>query len=241
MEQKEKILIVDDESTNLEFFEVMLSNLGFDIVQAEDGEKALEKIKKSSPDLILLDNIMPGITGWELTKILKTDPDYSDFKDIPIIMFSAMDDVKDKIEGFQLGIQDYITKPYNFSEVLARIQAVLRQKELAGQVIQRERRLTLMESLEKSLLYFTDHVRQPIEKLLENSRTIKADDQNSVKAFLKDVKKECGETLAAIEGLQDEINEMKIKNDELVKSQLSLEDLENKFKKRLEAGSRAEI
>ena len=141
---QKKILIVDDEVINLDFFDVMLSKLGFSVEKAADGVAALEKVKKFFPDLILLDNIMPRMSGWELTRILKNDPKY---KEIPIVMFSAMDDVKDKVEGFELGVDDYITKPYNFSEVLARIRAVLRNRELYAQIVVRECRLSLAEEL----------------------------------------------------------------------------------------------
>jgi len=144
MNTQKKILIVDDETINLDFFDVMLSKLGFLVEKAVNGVEALEKIKRFYPDLILLDNIMPRMSGWELTKILKNDPKY---KEIPIVMFSALDDVKDKIEGFELGIDDYITKPYNFSEVLARIRAVLRNRELYAQIVVRESRLSLAEEL----------------------------------------------------------------------------------------------
>jgi DNA-binding response OmpR family regulator len=144
MNTQKKILLVDDEIINLEFFEVMLSKLGFIVEKAEDGVEALEKVKRFFPDLILLDNIMPKMTGWELTKILKKDPK---FQEIPIVMFSALDDVKDKVEGFELGVDDYITKPFNFSEVLARIRAVLRNRELFAQIAVRESRLSLAEEL----------------------------------------------------------------------------------------------
>jgi DNA-binding response OmpR family regulator len=127
MSEKKKILIVDDEKINLDFFEVMLSKLGFEIEKAADGVEALEKVKAFSPDLILLDNIMPRMTGWEVTRILKGDTAY---QDIPIIMLSAMDDVRDKVEGLEMGVEDYITKPFNFNEVLARIRAVLRTHSL---------------------------------------------------------------------------------------------------------------
>jgi DNA-binding response OmpR family regulator len=144
MNTKKRILLVDDEIINLDFFEVMLSKLGFIVEKAEDGVEALEKVKRFLPDLILLDNIMPKMTGWELTKILKKDPK---FREIPIIMFSALDDVKDKVEAFELGVDDYITKPFNFSEVLARIRAVLRNRELFAQIAVRESRLSLAEEL----------------------------------------------------------------------------------------------
>jgi CheY-like chemotaxis protein len=139
-----KILIVDDEVINLEFFEVMLTKLGFIVEKANDGVEALEKIKRFYPDLIMLDNIMPRMSGWELTKTLKGDPK---FRNIPIIMFSALDDVKDKVESFELGVDDYITKPFNFSEVLARIRVVLRNRELFAQIVARESRLSLAEAL----------------------------------------------------------------------------------------------
>ncbi|MDR2096200.1 MAG: response regulator [Treponema sp.] len=144
MNTRKKILVVDDEAINLDFFEVMLSKLGFIVEKASDGIEALEVVKGFLPDLIILDNIMPRMSGWELTKILKNNAKYSG---IPIIMLSALDDVKDKIEGFELGVDDYITKPFNFSEVLARIRAVLRNRELFAQIAVRESRLSLAEEL----------------------------------------------------------------------------------------------
>jgi len=144
MNNQTKILIVDDEAIHLDFFDVVLSKLGYLVEKANDGIEGLEKAKRFLPDIILLDNIMPRMSGWELTKILKNDPKY---KDIPIIMFSALDDVKDKVAGFELGVDDYITKPFNFSEVLARIRALLRNRELYAQIVARESRLSLAEEL----------------------------------------------------------------------------------------------
>jgi DNA-binding response OmpR family regulator len=231
MKVKAKILIVDDEQLNLDFFNVMLSKLGFEVEKAEDGEEALEKVRTFFPDLIILDNIMPKLSGWEVTKTLKNHEDFSDFRGIPIIMFSAMDDVKDKIEGFELGVEDYITKPFNFSEVLARIKAVLRHKDLSDQVVQRERRIALIESLNKSLVYFTRHLRQPMLELMNRTGGIDPDDARSVKDFVSRVKAESESTLAALDGLEDEIRELQNREDLLKKGELSLEDLEEKYQK----------
>ncbi|TVQ24113.1 MAG: response regulator [Spirochaetaceae bacterium] len=160
-----KILIVDDEQINLDFFEVMLTKLGFEVVKASDGEEALELVQETEPDLIVLDNIMPRLSGWEVTRMLKHDPEYRDYSAIPIIMFSAMDDVKDKIEGFELGVEDYITKPFNFSEVLARIKAVLRNHELGQQVLNREERIALAVSMNDQLIGFVKTLRAPLERV----------------------------------------------------------------------------
>ncbi len=231
MELKGKILIVDDEPVNLDFFDVMLSRLGFQVVMAEDGEEALEMIQQDKPDLIILDNIMPKMTGWELTKILKKSKAYEQFRDIPIVMFSAMDAVKDKIEGFELGIEDYITKPFNFSEVLARIRAVLRNKELAHQVVNRERRIALIESLNKSLVYFTDHLGGPMAELIASAKALDMTQKARVEMFRDLVLKEGGQVLAALEGLREEIQELRSEGDKLRQSDVSLRDLEDKFQK----------
>ena len=167
MDEKKRILIVDDEQINLEFFDVMLSKLGFHVEKAENGLEALEVIEESKPDLIILDNVMPKMSGWEVTRLLKTDKEYAEYADIPIIMFSAMDDVKDKVEGLELGADDYITKPFNFSEVLARIRAVLRTRELIRQIECREERLRLAEEIASESLAVSSQVEDALRNLSE--------------------------------------------------------------------------
>lgn len=237
-----KILVVDDEHINVEFFEVMLSRLGYHVVTAGDGDAALEMIVSEQPDLVLLDNILPGRTGWEITRMVKQEPEYATVAGTSIIMFSAMDEVEDKIEGFELGIEDYITKPFNFSEVLARIQAVLRQRELSRQVIRRERRLALVESLNSSLIYFTRHIKMPIEELRESAQNLDAGDPDAVRSYINRILEYTGETLATVEGLEEEVQELQSQGDELKSEELSLEDLESKFRKHaamtLHGGSR---
>ena len=236
MKSKGKILIVDDEPINLEFFDVMLSNLGFKIEKAADGEEALQKVVETDPDLIILDNIMPRLTGWEVTKKLKQDKEFRKYRQTPIIMFSAMDEVKDKIGGLELGVDDYITKPFNFSEVLARIRAVLRNRELAKQVARRERRISLVESLNNSLIFFTQHIKKPISGLIEAAEKLGPSDQSQAGELAALVKREGVEILATLQGLEDEIEELQNKGDRLKKGDLSLEDLENKLQKHLHDG-----
>ncbi|HPE37720.1 MAG TPA: response regulator, partial [Spirochaetales bacterium] len=79
MDNKKRILIVDDEQINLEFFDVMLTKLGFSVHKAENGQEALELIRRLKPDLVILDNIMPKLTGWEVTRIVKSSPEYAEF------------------------------------------------------------------------------------------------------------------------------------------------------------------
>jgi DNA-binding response OmpR family regulator len=231
MKSKAKILIVDDEPINLEFFDVMLSKLGFSVEKADDGDVALEKIKENEPDLIILDNIMPRLSGWEVTKILKNDKHYQKYRAIPIIMFSAMNEVKDKIEGLELGVDDYITKPFNFSEVLARIRVVLRNRELSQQIARRELRIAVIESLNKSLIYFTQHIKTPISKLLAKAEKVKTPGTKELKDLVEFIKTESQEIFATLSGLEDEIKELQNKGDDLKRGELTVDDLEEKFQK----------
>jgi DNA-binding response OmpR family regulator len=235
MDGQGTILIVDDEQINLDFFDVMLSKLGFHVEKARDGEEALEMVKDIEPDLIILDNIMPKLSGWEVTRTIKQDEEYEDVKDVPIVMFSAMDDVKDKIEGFELGIEDYITKPFNFSEVLARIKAVLRHRELSQQVIERERRIAVAESLNQSLVYFTRHLRGPVTEILSAAKDLDPADENAVRELVEKVRRESEETLATLDGLEEEIQELQSKGDEIKARETTLEMLEKKYQKHFDS------
>ena len=188
MVTKKRILVVDDEQINLEFFDVMLSKLGFDVRKAENGQEALESIRKLRPDLVLLDNIMPKLSGWEVTKILKTSPEYASLADTPIIMFSALDDVKDKVEGLELGADDYITKPFNFAEVLARIRAILRSRELVGQVENREKRIVFGDKTIDDLVAVITTITKSLANImlstdLESAKALAADASATIQAL----------------------------------------------------------
>jgi DNA-binding response OmpR family regulator len=233
MKLRGRILIVDDEPINLEFFDVMLSKLGFQIEKAVDGEEALEKVQACNPDLIILDNVMPKLSGWEVTRTLKHDPEYRRYRNTPIIMFSAMNEVKDRIEGFEQGVDDYITKPFNFSEVLARIRAVLRSRELSRQLLRREKRIAVVESLNNSLMFFTQHIRKPIAELLALAETLDGKDSAEVQKLLGILRKEGREILASLSGLEEEVAELKGKGEKLKQGDLSLGDLEKKLRKNL--------
>jgi len=112
------ILIVDDTPTNLEVLLDFLEDSGFKVLVAEDGESAIEGAEYSPPDLILLDVIMPGIDGFETCRRLKTN---QATQDIPVIFMTALTETVDKVRGLSLGAVDYITKPLQHEEVLARI------------------------------------------------------------------------------------------------------------------------
>lgn len=230
MEDKAKILIVDDEPRNLDFFDVMLDKLGFEVDRAENGIIALEKVSEFQPDLILLDNVMPKMSGWQVTRLLKQDPAYTEYRDISIIMFSAMDDVRDKIEGFELGVDDYITKPFNFSEVIARIRAVLKNREIHQVNLAKERRFDQIESFSGSVSAFLNQLREPLEQILDKSNPDIAMD-DSTADFCSFVATEAEKALNTLDEFKEEISRLTENEIESNKNGNFLKELDQRIHK----------
>jgi two-component system response regulator RegX3 len=116
-----RILIVEDEESVLDPLELLLSKEGFTIETARDGREALEKFAKTNPDLILLDLMLPEVSGTEVCRQIRAK------SQVPIIMLTAKDTEVDKVVGLELGADDYVVKPYSKAELVARIKAVLRR------------------------------------------------------------------------------------------------------------------
>ncbi|MDE7085983.1 MAG: hybrid sensor histidine kinase/response regulator, partial [Prevotella sp.] len=113
-----KILIVDDVVSNVLLLKILLTNEKFQICTASNGELCIEQAKKEKPDLILLDVMMPGISGFDTATILKKDPET---QDIPIIFLTALNSPSDLVHGFQVGANDFLSKPFNKEELLMRV------------------------------------------------------------------------------------------------------------------------
>lgn len=122
---KQKILVVDDEEDILELLRFNFSREGYQVSCATSGELALSLVRSEIPDLIVLDLMLPGIDGLEVTRRLKNNPDA---RNIPIIMLTAKGEEVDIVTGLELGADDYVTKPFSPRILLARVRAVLRRK-----------------------------------------------------------------------------------------------------------------
>ena len=118
------ILIIEDEPDISELIEYSLTQSGYSIIVSDNGEKGIEFARKHSPDLILLDLMLPGINGIDVCRVLKNDKDTSE---VSIIMLTALGQEEDIIKGLETGADDYVTKPFSFPVLEARIQSVLRR------------------------------------------------------------------------------------------------------------------
>ncbi|MBZ0317031.1 MAG: response regulator transcription factor [Anaerolineae bacterium] len=120
---EETILIVDDEQNIIELASMYLKKEGFQVISAGDGLTGLRMAQDENPTLVVLDLMLPGLDGWEVCKRLRAE------SNVPILMLTARDDDIDKIVGLELGADDYMTKPFNPRELVARVKAILRRLE----------------------------------------------------------------------------------------------------------------
>jgi two-component system, OmpR family, phosphate regulon response regulator PhoB len=130
---REKILVIEDEPDIAEVLQYNLEKEGFDVETARRGDTGFDAVRRDNPDLILLDLMLPGIDGLELTRMLKRDPLTSR---LPIVMLTARGEEVDRIVGLELGADDYISKPFSPREVVLRVKAVLRRFQQEESVVE---------------------------------------------------------------------------------------------------------
>jgi DNA-binding response OmpR family regulator len=168
------------------------------------------------------------MTGREITRALKKDPN---LQDISIIILSALDDVKDKVAGFEAGIDDYITKPFNFSEVLARINAVLRNRALFDQIKVRETRLTMAEDFNKDLKENLLIFRESIDELDKAIIKISEEDKENLNKQLQPARDKILSVRKHIAALDARIEKTINEWDNLKKDEIGLPVLEGQIRK----------
>ncbi|MCP4696352.1 MAG: response regulator [Gammaproteobacteria bacterium] len=187
------LLVVDDMPANLSVLLTYLDELNFRVLIAEDGEDALEKAAHTKPDIILLDVLMPRLDGFETCRRLKADPQTSE---IPVIFMTALTETVDKVKGFEIGAVDYITKPFQQEEVLARINTHLTLKRQAEQLRDSERILE-------------QRVREKTKELAEAHERLKTLDK-AKSDFLRLISHECSTPLHGVLGTAEVLFQDKV-------------------------------
>lgn len=160
MKDKPKILVVDDEEQNRRLIKAMLMPLNYEIILARNGKEALEKVRDASPDVILLDIMMPEMDGFEVAKNLKGK---EETKAIPIVMITALREVDDRVKALEVGADDFLVKPVERTELKARVQSLLKVKAYHDHMRDCEKKL------ETEVAKKTSELRQAFSKIKEVS------------------------------------------------------------------------
>ncbi len=193
--QNATILIVDDAESNIKILSTILKNEGFKVRVALDGAEAFNEIEKHIPDLIILDIVLPDISGFDICKKIKAD---ENFKNIPVIFISGLVNIKHKLLAFKNGGVDYITKPFSVDEVLARVKTHL---ELVNQ---NKKLIELNATKNKFFSIIAHDLKGPIGNLMVMSDSLASDqgmDEESFNMFLKFQKELSKDTMELLENL----------------------------------------
>jgi DNA-binding response OmpR family regulator len=202
-----KVLVIDDLPENVFMLQDRLEHEGFEVLTAYDGYTGIDKAKNELPDLILLDVMMPDITGLEVCKILVNE---SKTKDIPIILVTAKSGAEDTKEGLEAGAFDYIKKPFNRIELLARVKSALKLSEAHKLLLKSEKRDTFMATVVTA----NHKIKQPLTLLSLSSAAIKRElskEEISKDGILKRVKyidiavKEITDALDQLNAIKDPV------------------------------------
>lgn len=126
-----QVLVVDDNERNIRLLESLLSRQGYVVLTASDGLQALEMVHQNLPDLVVLDVMMPGLDGYEVARALRSAPES---RAIPVLMLTALREMEDKVRGLEAGADDFLVKPFNAVELLARVRSLLRIKQLTDEL-----------------------------------------------------------------------------------------------------------
>jgi two-component system sensor histidine kinase/response regulator len=228
------ILVVDDTPQNVQVLSNLLHNAGYQVLAAFNGKDALDMAQERQPDLILLDIIMPEMDGFETCKRLKDDDETNN---IPIIFLSALSEVEDKVKAFELGGQDYITKPFQQKEVLARVRTHLRlyklEKERLRHIKQLERQKQQLEKLSKTkdeVLRIVSHdMRNPLNGVIGLSNLLRTDSEmiteEEQEELLQAIENSGEQMLAIVNDLLDaariESEELKVQREKVILQELT--------------------
>ena len=194
-EEKGTILIVDDEYDMIELLKAVLSPLGYEIRYTQSGEKALEMVESENIDLILLDLMMPNINGYEVCKIIKKD---KKTRMIPILVISALSDVKDNIKAMEVGAEGFLSKPFNNQLVIAYVQSLIKVKKLTDELIKVDQ---LKDDLTRMIIH---DLRNPLISALGFlNLSLKESNQEKVKWYSHIIKSGVNEAFNFLENLHD--------------------------------------
>ncbi len=191
-----RILVVDDQLYVRKLLEVLLRREGYDVVLAENGSEAVKNALESNPDIILLDVMMPIMNGFEAAKHIR---DFPQFSRTPIIFLTAKDEISDKKTAFDLGGDDYIVKPFDNEELIARVE---RRMKLVQQA-DKDQQMARVETLSQLMVTIAHYINNALAVIQGQAQLTPPDDPERVEAFMKTLKKQTTKILLVVESIEE--------------------------------------
>lgn len=201
-----KILIIEDDLDTVSILKMFFTKEGYEIDVANDGEEGFNLLKKVHHDLVLSDVMMPKMDGFRFCEMVRSE---AEIKMTPIVLVTAKNDPGDKIVGLEKGADDYLTKPYNLVELRVRIASMLKLKKLRTELIQKEKELERIKTLEQTLVAISHHINNATAPIAGRAQICDLHDPESVKKLIEVSIDGCNKITNTIELLSQVIYAMK--------------------------------
>lgn len=223
-----KILIIEDDPDTVAILKMFFKKEGYDIDVASDGQEGFDKLRKDRHDLVLSDVMMPKMDGFRFCELVRNE---ASIKMTPIILVTAKNDPRDKIAGLEKGADDYITKPYHLIELRVRIASMLKLKKLRTELLNKEKELERIKTLEQTLIAISHHINNATAPIAGRAQICDLNDPESVKKLIDASLSGCRKITDTIDLLAQVIKLMKSTTDEtpIDFSELTVNDLLTKF------------
>lgn len=227
---EEKILVVDDEPVVVELLKANFTEMGFQVIKASNGLEALEALKKDKPDVIITDLIMPYMDGIELIKKIKENPETTL---VPIIVITAMAERETLLKAVELGVDEFITKPFDRMILSARIKSIFKAKRLQVELLEHEVECERSKLLSEIILTIFHYVRNTMQPLaIADSRFSKSPSEENI-ALLFQTSTECVKKIDAIMNTLHEYEEKDLIKMKTYTEGINMLDLEREIQEKL--------
>ncbi len=223
-----RILIIEDDPDTVAILNMFFRKEGYNVDVAGDGEQGLEKLREHHHDLVLSDVMMPKMDGFKFCELVRSEPD---LKMTPIVLVTAKSDPMDKIAGLEKGADDYLVKPYNLVELRVRVASMLKLKKLRSELIQKEKELERILTLEQTLVAISHHINNATAPIAGRAQICDPKDPDSVKKLIEASIDGCQKITETLDLLAQIIKMMKHAPDEGNFSGLTVNDILAKLKK----------
>lgn len=231
VEPEPVILIVDDEPLALDIAEMSLQRHGYKTETARNGEEGWSKVLELAPAMVLLDITMPDIDGFEVFDRIRSHPAT---EALPVIFVTARDDLEHKVKGLELGAIDYITKPYNPNELVARVRTTLRLQRLEREARAREREEERRRAVETLLITLSHYINNAIAAIQGHVAITPPDNPEMVKVMMRVIKRQGKVVTTTLDAIEEMLEELHLETTRYILGDAEMLNVEERIRRRLD-------